>query len=956
MGCVFRKSIKTLVGHKKGILAVSFSSDGKILASGSSDHTIKIWDVASGTLLKTLIGYDGTLRSFSFTPDGKSIVSGNVDGTIKFWDIAAGKESNCLTGHLSPIWSLSLSPDGKTLASASIDRTIKLWDVSTGKLLNILTNQGIRFKFAYFSPDGKVLASGGEDAVITFWDAPSISKQNNTIEYVNSSIMDELTAAYYEGGIMAAGRFYNSGVSAIGPVGTVINDSNNNAVSLQFLVGFNEYDLFDRIIKTHYLDKPLVTYYEEGVLKDLSSVSANLLNTLIEYLDNADSRKIAVYILGQIPDKNVIIPLIKTYNNKEYECIDIDIKHYIINSLVKFDDPAVKHMLRGAVKNNDSYLRSTAITGLIRMGYKERYFQDALIQLLKADLDIQKRQEVISVLGSYNSVQAVNALVPFLKDPDASIRQTIISSLSDKINDYPQIVAPLKVAVDDPDVFVRREAILSFGNYRDPSAVDIIKSRIHDEAIVKQAVVLSLGRQGRQEAIEPLRALLKDEEPFVRQTAILVFPKIPEAPILELTPYLSDPEWQVRQTAINSLSEFNRPEIIKAFIPLLKDDNVYVRQAVALSLGDKVKLYPQLQKEFINVLETDNDSWVKQVAAFSLQGVNTPEIERVMPLIRQTIPEVKVVVISPGINSPFLTTPARDLTQDASKDWQLRRILELGGVKVIEHRWSGRIWEMPSVQREFDLTEQQALNIAGRTGAVLNIGYSAGNIVNERLFAHLNPEMNTPISQAIKEGRIRIISLNSPSVYNFSKIDPNWKNFWADKDLISMPAAIFSPNQYDIKYNYYPDISSNRLELHFGYKDPRFIRDLVRQVYPQLSMPQLDKMIMQQNTDSWKYFPTRGNWPGQYNFESVAPANYYLYRGQYIPPQPAQIYEPSRYDFNNPLNHAPADYYLHQGKYEPPKVNVPSTWEYKPQSGSWPGQYNFKIVAPADYYLHQEQY
>jgi hypothetical protein len=358
---------------------------------------------------------------------------------------------------------------------------------------------------------------------------------------------------------------------------------------------------------------------------------------------------------------------------------------------------------------------------------------------------------------------------------------------------------------------------------------------------------------------------------------------------------------------------------------------MYVRQEVMLYLGDKVVLHPQLQSEFINVLKTDNDSWTKHLAAFSLQGINTPEVERIRPLIRQIIPEVKVVVISPGIDdfNPF--TWGRDLNRDASRDWQLRRILELGGVKVIEHRWSGRIWEMPNVQREFDITEQEALKIAGEKGVVLNIGYSAGNIVNERLFAHLNPGVNTDITQAIKDNRIKIISLNSPSVYNFSKIDPGWENFWSDRDIFSYASSFVSSNQYDVKYNYYPDVANDSREIHSGFKDPRFIRDLTHQVHSRLSMPQLDKMVMQQNVNTWKYFPTRGNWPGQYNFESVAPPNYYLHQGQYQAPKMVKIYEP-------------------------PKVYESPTWEYKPQRGSWPGQYNFKSVAPPDYYLHQGQY
>ena len=67
------------------------------------------------------------VSSVSFSPDGKTLASGSADGTIKLWDIATGKEVQTLFGHQHIVSSVSFSPDGKTLASGSEDQTIKLW-------------------------------------------------------------------------------------------------------------------------------------------------------------------------------------------------------------------------------------------------------------------------------------------------------------------------------------------------------------------------------------------------------------------------------------------------------------------------------------------------------------------------------------------------------------------------------------------------------------------------------------------------------------------------------------------------------------------------------------------------------------------------------------------------------------------------------------------------------------
>jgi centriolar protein POC1 len=172
-------------GHSAPVKSIAFNSDGSLLVSSGDDKYVKIWDVEKRRFIQSFKGdpigdssdkenkfqgHQNWVRSAQFSLDSRMVASGSDDRTVKLWDVVQGSGIHTFHDHSGMVNDVKFHPDGSCLASCSTDKKIKIFDVRSNRLLQHYDAHDKAVNSVSFHSNGQFLVSSSDDATIKIWD------------------------------------------------------------------------------------------------------------------------------------------------------------------------------------------------------------------------------------------------------------------------------------------------------------------------------------------------------------------------------------------------------------------------------------------------------------------------------------------------------------------------------------------------------------------------------------------------------------------------------------------------------------------------------------------------------------------------------------------------------------------------------------------------------------------
>ncbi|KAF9912464.1 hypothetical protein EC991_010551 [Linnemannia zychae] len=183
-------SSKKFTAHDAEVNTVSLSNGGSMIATGSNDKKIRIWDIKTGSLKSTLTGCLQSVMCVSFNATDELLLGASNDNAARLWHLGTGRPRHTLTGHIGKVFSARFNPDSSKVVSGSHDRTIKVWDLQKGYCIRTMFTFASVNDVCLLDFDGSTIASGHLDNNVRFWDARS----GNCVKEVTGIHMGQITS------------------------------------------------------------------------------------------------------------------------------------------------------------------------------------------------------------------------------------------------------------------------------------------------------------------------------------------------------------------------------------------------------------------------------------------------------------------------------------------------------------------------------------------------------------------------------------------------------------------------------------------------------------------------------------------------------------------------------------------------------------------------------------------